>query len=68
LIYLLTWEDGLGGSSSSFFLKNKNKYIFNLSNNIIPHLSDVWLNKSEKQMKKTLKTIILEEVPAKCDI
>jgi hypothetical protein len=31
-------------------------------------LSDAWLNENEKQMKKTLKTIILETVPAKCDI
>jgi len=31
-------------------------------------LSDVWLDENEKQMKKTLKTIILETFPAKCDI
>jgi hypothetical protein len=35
---------------------------------IIPLLSDVWLDENEKEMKKTLKTIILETVPAKCDI
>jgi len=40
----------------------------NRLNDIIPLLSDVWLDENEKQMKKTLKTIILETVPAKCDI
>jgi hypothetical protein len=40
----------------------------NRLNDIIPLLSYVWLDKNEKQMKKTLKTIILETVPAKCDI
>jgi hypothetical protein len=40
----------------------------NRLNDIIPLLSDVWLNESEKQMKKTIKTMILETVPAKCDI
>ena len=34
---------------------------------IIPLLGDGWLDKSEYQMKKTLKTKILETVPAKCD-
>ncbi len=34
---------------------------------IIPLLSDSWLDESESQMKKTLKTKILEIVPAKCD-
>jgi hypothetical protein len=28
----------------------------------------VWLDESEKQIKKTFKTIILETVPDKCDI
>jgi len=39
----------------------------NRLNDIIPLLSDSWLDKSEKQMKKTLKDKILESVPAKCD-
>jgi hypothetical protein len=39
----------------------------NRLNDIIPLLSDSWLDESEKQMKKTLKTKILEIVPAKCD-
>jgi len=44
------------------------KFIFsNRLNDIIPLLSDSWLDKSEKQMKKTLKDKILEIVPAKCD-
>ncbi len=34
---------------------------------IVPPLSDSWLDESEKQMKKTFKTKILEIVPAKCD-
>jgi hypothetical protein len=34
---------------------------------IIPLLSDRWLDESEKQMKKTLKTKIMDIVPAKCD-
>jgi hypothetical protein len=36
-------------------------------NDIIPLLSDHWLDESEKQMKKTLKTKIVDIVPAKCD-
>jgi hypothetical protein len=36
-------------------------------NDIVPLLSDAWLDENEKQMKKTLKTLILETVPAKCD-
>ena len=39
----------------------------NRLNDIIPLLSDSWLDESEKLMKKTLKTKILEIVPAKCD-
>ncbi len=39
----------------------------NRLNGIIPLLSDSWLDESEKQMKKTLKTEILDIVPAKCD-
>jgi len=39
----------------------------NRLNDIIPLRSDSWLDKSEKQMKKTLKDKILEIVPAKCD-
>jgi hypothetical protein len=39
----------------------------NRLNDIIPLLSDCWLYESEKQMKKTLKTKILDIVPAKCD-
>ena len=39
----------------------------NRLNDIIPLLSDHWLDESEKQMKKTLKTKILDIVPAKCD-
>jgi hypothetical protein len=31
-------------------------------------MSDVWLDESEKLIKKTLKTIILATVPAKHDI
>jgi hypothetical protein len=40
----------------------------NRLNNIVPLLSDVWLDESGKQMKKTLKTIVLVTVPTKCDI
>jgi C4-type Zn-finger protein len=36
-------------------------------NDIIPLLRDSWVDESKKQMKKTLKTKILETVPAKCD-
>ncbi len=39
----------------------------NRLNDIIPLLSDSWLDMSEKQMKKKLKDKILEIVPAKCD-
>ncbi len=39
----------------------------NRLNDIIPLISDRWLDESEKQMKKTLKTKILDIVPAKCD-
>ncbi len=39
----------------------------NRLNDIIPLLSDRWLDESEKQMKKTLKTKILDIFPAKCD-
>jgi hypothetical protein len=35
--------------------------------NRLPLLSDSWLDESEKQMQKTLKTKILEIIPAKCD-
>jgi len=47
------------------------KFIFaNRLNNIVTLLGVVWLDESEKQRKKTVlsKTIILETVPAKCDI
>ncbi len=40
----------------------------NSLNDIVPLLSDVWFDESDRQMKETLKTIILETVPAKCDI
>ena len=58
----------------TFFIQQSNrekvgKFSFaNRLNDIVPLLSDVWLDESEKQMKKTLKTMILETVPAKCDI
>jgi len=58
----------------TFFIQQSNrekvgKFSFaNRLNDIIPLLSDVWLDENEKQMKKTLKTMILETVPAKCDI
>jgi hypothetical protein len=39
----------------------------NRLNDIVPLLGEVWLDGSEKQMKKTLKTKILEIIPAKCD-
>ncbi len=58
----------------TFFIQQSNKdkvgkFSFaNRLNDIVPLLSDAWLNESEKQMKKTLKTLILETVPAKCDI
>ena len=57
----------------TFFIQQSNrekvgKFSFaNRLNDIIPLLSDVWLDENEKEMKKTLKTIILETVPAKCD-
>ena len=38
----------------------------NRLNDIVPLLGDAWLDESEKQMKKTLKTKILEIIPAKC--
>jgi hypothetical protein len=40
----------------------------NRLNDIVPLLSEVWLDESDKQMKETLKTIILKTAPAKCDI
>ena len=58
----------------TFFIQQSNrekvgKFSFaNRLNDIVPLLSDAWLDESEKQMKKTLKTLILETVPAKCDI
>jgi len=39
----------------------------NRLNDIVPFLVEVWLDESDKQMKKTLKTKILEKIPAKCD-
>ncbi len=46
----------------------KRKFSFtNRLNDIIALLSDCWLDESEKQMKKTLKTKILDIVPAKSD-
>jgi hypothetical protein len=56
-----------------FFIQQSNrekvgKFSFaNRLNDIIPLLSDVWLDENEKQMKKTLKTMILETLPVKCD-
>jgi hypothetical protein len=41
--------------------------VANRLNDIIPLLSDRWLDESESQMKKTLETKILEIVPAKCN-
>jgi hypothetical protein len=58
----------------TFFIQKSNrekvgKFSFaNRLNDIVSLLSDAWLNESEKQMKKTLKTLILETVTAKCDI
>ena len=58
----------------TFFIQQSNKdkvgkFSFaNRLNDNVPLLSDAWLDESEKQMKKTLKTLILETVPAKCDI
>jgi hypothetical protein len=58
----------------TFFIQQSNrkkvgKFSFaNRLNDIVPLLSDAWFDESEKQMKKTLKTLILETVPAKCDI
>ncbi len=58
----------------TFFILQSNREkvgkvcISNRLNDIIPLFSDVWLDENEKQMKKTLKTMILETVPAKCDI
>ena len=58
----------------TFFIQQSNrekvgKFSFaNRLNGIVPLLSDVWLDESEKQMRKTLKTIILETVLSKCDI
>ena len=57
----------------NFFIQQSNrerigKFCFsNRLNDIVPLLNDVWLDESEKQMKKTLKTLVLETVPAKCD-
>ena len=48
------------------FYQPLNKTCYTI-NDIIPLLSDCWLDESEKQMKKTLKTKILDIVPAKCD-
>jgi len=58
---------------TTFFIQQTNrekvgKVCFaNRLNDIVPLLSDAWLNESERQMKKTLKTLILETVPARCD-
>ena len=55
-----------------FHIKQSNteragKFSFsNRLNDIIPLLSDTWLDESESRMKKTLKTKILETIPAKC--
>ncbi len=51
-----------------FWLQPLTVLIKQTSQAIVPLLSDPWLDESEKQMKKTLKTLILETVPAKCDI
>jgi hypothetical protein len=40
----------------------------NRLNAIVHILSDVLLDESEKQMKETSKTIIMETAPAKCNI
>jgi hypothetical protein len=58
---------------SIFHLQQSNmervgKFSFtNRLNDIIPLLSDHWLDESEKQINKTLKTKILDIVPAKCE-
>ena len=58
----------LGFNKRPCDLERVGKFSFtNRLNDIIPLLSDRWLDESEKQMKKTLKTKILEIVPAKCD-
>jgi hypothetical protein len=46
----------------------KGMSLTNRLNDIVPLLSDVLLDESEKQMKKTSKTIIMETTPAKCNI
>jgi hypothetical protein len=38
----------------------KGRSFANRLNDIVPLLSDAWLDGSEKQIKKTLKTIILD--------
>ncbi len=63
-----------GISQQTFFIQQSNrekvgKFSFaNRLNDIVPLLSDAWLDESVKQMKKTSKTLILETVTAKCDI
>ena len=57
----------------TFFIQQSNrekvgKFSFaNRLNDIVPLLGHVWLDVGEKQMKKMLKSTILEIVPAKCD-
>jgi hypothetical protein len=52
----------------SFANTQKSNNFTNTLSDIIPLLSDDWLDESEKHTKKTLKTIILEKVQAKYDI
>jgi len=59
--------------NSNFYLQQNNhqrvgKFAFaNRLNDIVPILGDQWLDQSEYTMKKTVKKIILDKIPAKCD-
>ncbi len=68
--HLSYWErhkaNLLGCITLSLEMECQNCQVYSMTF-IIPLLSDRWLDESEKQMKKTLKTKILDIVPAKCD-
>jgi hypothetical protein len=70
----LICSPGISKQMTTLFIQKLNKdkvgkFSFaNRLNGNVPLLSDIWLDGNEKQMKKTLKTIILETAPAKCDI
>jgi hypothetical protein len=59
------WRDYLAGLSCS---ENVGRLAFaNRLNDIVPLLGETWLDQSELTVKKTVKKIILEKIPAKRD-